>query len=126
MRRVKSKHTSLERTFASLLRSNGIRYQSQPRAYGHPDFRIRSTKILVFCDSSFWHGRNKEDISGKAFKTNRNFWVKKLKYNKERDKKISAVLKDRGWIAVRFWDDEILKRPSFVLSKIKRYVKTQR
>jgi DNA mismatch endonuclease (patch repair protein) len=124
MRCVKSKDTTLEKAFSKLLRSNGIQYQSHPKIYGHPDFRVKWTKILVFCDSSFWHGRNKNEISGKAFKTNRNFWVKKLKYNKERDERINDALKQRGWKVLRFWDDDILKHSSFVLSRINRYVKS--
>jgi len=123
MRRVKSKHTNLERLFARLLRSNGIRYQSQPRIFGNPDFRIKSTKILVFCDSSFWHGRNKNEITGKAFKTNRNFWVNKLKYNKARDTRTNRVLRKQGWAVLRFWDDDILKRSSFVVAKLNCYAK---
>lgn len=125
MRAIKSRHTGLEKKLASILRYNGIRYQSQPRMFGHPDFRVKSTRVIIFCDSSFWHGRNEEEISGRAFKTNRKFWTKKLKYNKERDEKINRVLKKRGWTVLRFWDDDILKRPSFVMSKINRHVKLQ-
>lgn len=123
MRRVKSRGTGLERKFAKLLRENRIRYQGHPRIFGQPDFRLKGTNILVFCDSSFWHGRNRSEITGRAFKTNRNFWVKKLKYNKERDERISQVLKKKGWRVLRFWDDDILKRPQVVLSRVNRYVK---
>jgi len=122
MRRVKSRGTSLEKKLACLLHSNGIRYQSHPHIFGRPDFRIKSTNILVFCDSSFWHGRNKNEISGKAFKTNRNFWINKLKYNKARDERTNCILRKRGWIVLRFWDDAVLRRPSFVVSKLNRYV----
>lgn len=123
MRRVKSKGTTLEKAFSILMRSKGIQYQGHPKIYGHPDFRIKRTKVLIFCDSSFWHGRNKNEISGKAFKTNKTFWVKKLKYNKERDKRINDILKKRGWKVLRFWDDEILKNSLLVISRINRYVK---
>ncbi|KKS24908.1 MAG: mismatch endonuclease Vsr protein [Candidatus Yanofskybacteria bacterium GW2011_GWC2_41_9] len=126
MRRVRSKGTSLEKRFAKLLRINGIGYQSHPKIYGRPDFRIRATKILIFCDSSFWHGRNKSEITGRAFKTNRNFWVKKLRYNKERDARIGRILRKKGWVVLRFWDDEIMKRPWFVVSKLNRYVKANK
>lgn len=122
MSRVKSRHTSLEKRFALLLKSNGIKYWSQPPVYGHPDFRIKSTKLLVFCDSSFWHGRNENELNGKAFKTNRSFWTKKLQYNKERDEKTNRILMEKGWLVVRFWDRDILKKSSFVISRLKRYV----
>lgn len=122
MRRVKGKGTGIEKKFADLLRSNGIHYQSHPRIFGRPDFRIKVTNILVFCDSSFWHGRNENDLNGKSFRTNRNFWVKKLKYNKALDERTNRILRKRGWVVLRFWDDAIYKQPSFVVSKLNRYI----
>jgi DNA mismatch endonuclease (patch repair protein) len=122
MQLVKSKGTSIEKAFARILRSNRTKYCSQPDIIGHPDFRIKATNVLVFCDSSFWHGRNENEITGKAFKTNRKFWVKKLQYNKARDVRISRVLRKKGWIVLRFWDNEIIKHPSAVISKLNRYV----
>lgn len=126
MRLVRSKNTSLEKSFATLLRSNNIRYLSQPKMFGHPDFRIKLTRILVFCDSAFWHGRNKMEISGKAFKTNKGFWVQKLRYNKLRDRKINRFLRDNGWTVLRFWEDDILKRPLLVVSRLRKYVESER
>jgi len=122
MKKVKGRGTKPEKIFASLLRENGIKYQSHPRIFGRPDFRVKATNILVFCDSSFWHGRNKNDVNGKSFRTNRNFWVKKLKYNKTLDERTNCVLRKRGWIVLRFWDDAIYKQPSFVVSKLNRYI----
>ena len=100
---------------------NGVKYQSQPKLFGNPDFRIKETKILIFCDSSFWHGRRQNEITGKAFKRNADFWKAKLLYNKNKDRRISRELAKRGWIVLRFWDDQILKRPTFVIKKIKKY-----
>jgi len=125
MKRVKSKGTVIEQKFAQLLRLNNIHYQGHPKIFGHPDFKIKGTKILIFCDSSFWHGRNKNEVSGKAFKANRNFWVKKLKYNKALDKRTSRALKRQGWTVVRFWDDAILKHPLLAISKLNHFLKKE-
>lgn len=123
MQRIKSRGTGLEKQFAMLLRKNGVKYESQPKTIGHPDFRIRGTNVLIFCDSSFWHGRRKSETSGKAFGANKRFWKTKLLYNKRRDVKITKLLKQRGWRVLRFWDDEILKHPALVLKQLNRYVK---
>jgi len=123
MRKVKSKRTKLELHFASLLRKNKIKYRSQPSLFGKPDFRIKSTNVLIFCDSSFWHGRNEDEITGKAFKKNRSFWMNKLLYNKARDERTNRFLRKRGWVVLRFWDEDILKRPSYIMAKIGRYDK---
>jgi len=126
MAKVKSQGTRLEKTFASLLRKNGIKYQGQPKLFGKPDFRVKDTKVLIFCDSSFWHGRRKKEITGEAFRVNRRFWREKLLYNKNKDKRVNRVLRRRGWTVVRFWDDEILKHPDWVLKKLNKHVKTSK
>jgi len=126
MKKVKGRGTRLEKIFASLLRKNRIKYQSQPKIFGKPDFRIKNTKVLIFCDSSFWHGRRRKEITGKAFRENRSFWRKKLLYNKNKDKKVNQTLRREGWAVIRFWDDEILKRPDLVIKKLKQHVKTTR
>jgi len=126
MKKVKSCGTKLEKIFASLLRKNGIKYQSQPKIFGKPDFRVKDSKILIFCDSSFWHGRRRKEITGEAFRVNRGFWKEKLLYNKNKDKRVSRILRRRGWVVVRFWDDEILKRSDRVLKKLNKHVKTSK
>jgi len=60
MKKVKGRGTKPEKIFASLLRKNGIKYQGQPKLFGKPDFRVKDTKVLIFCDSSFWHGGEKK------------------------------------------------------------------
>jgi DNA mismatch endonuclease (patch repair protein) len=126
MKKVKGRGTKPEKIFASLLRKNGIKYQGQPKLFGKPDFRVKDTKILIFCDSSFWHGRRREEITGEAFRINRSFWREKLLYNKNKDKRVNRALRRRGWTVVRFWDDEILKHPDRVLKKLKKHVKTSK
>lgn len=126
MKKVKSRGTKLEKIFALFLRKNGIKYQSQLKLFGKPDFRVKNTKILIFCDSSFWHGRRKKEITGEAFKVNRIFWREKLLYNKNKDKRVNQVLRQQGWTVVRFWDDEILKYPDRVLKKLNKHVKTSK
>ena len=123
MKKVKSRGTKLEKIFVSLLRENGIKYQSQPKLFGKPDFRVKNTKVLIFCDSSFWHGRRRKEITGEAFRVNKGFWKEKLLYNRNKDKRVNRVLRQQGWIVVRFWDDEILKQPNQVFKKLDKYVK---
>jgi DNA mismatch endonuclease (patch repair protein) len=126
MKKVKGRGTKLEKIFASLLRKSGIKYKSQPKLFGKPDFRIKNTKVLIFCDSSFWHGRRGKEITGEAFKVNKSFWREKLLYNKNKDKRVSRVLRRRGWTVVRFWDDKILKHIDGVLKKLNKHVKTSK
>ena len=118
MRRVNSIGTSIEKCFERLLKYEGIKYKKQPRLIGKPDFQIRNSKIVVFCDSSFWHGRRKKEITGEAFKKNKEFWVNKLTENRKRDLRVNRALKKDGWHILRFWDTDILKHLEKVKKKI--------
>ena len=122
MKKVKSVGTSLEKRMESILRSLGIRYQKQPNLQGHPDFRISGTNVLIFCDSSFWHGRREKEITGNAFKKNREFWREKLTENRKRDNRNNRALRKSGWSVWRFWDTDILKRPDKVRNRLRRII----
>jgi len=122
MKLVRSSGTKLELQLEKLLRASGIRYQKQPNLVGKPDFRVKNSNVLIFCDSSFWHGRRKNELNGKAFGKNRSFWVAKLQENKKRDVRINRLLRSTGWRVVRFWDTDILKFPEKVKSKLLKTV----
>lgn len=118
MRKVLRKGTLLERSTAQILRSEKIRFRSQPKIIGNPDFRILGTRIVVFCDSSFWHGRRHNMRTTETFHKNIEYWHAKLQRNRSRDRRVSRELRKRGWIVLRFWDEVILKRPRRVASRI--------
>ena len=120
MRKVKRSGTGLEKAMEEILKNLRIRYEKQPRITGHPDFKIKGTNVLIFCDSSFWHGRRILEITGEAFTTNRELWVKKLAENIKRDKRFNRELRKRGWSVHRFWDTDILKKPDKVKNRLRR------
>jgi DNA (cytosine-5)-methyltransferase 1 len=120
MKKVKSKDTGLEKTIEAMLGELGLEYEKHPNLCGKPDFRIKNKKVLIFCDSSFWHGRREKEISGKAFKKNREFWTNKLIGNKRRDQRTNRSLRKEGWSVHRFWDSDILKKPNKVKNRLKR------
>ena len=72
----------------------------------------------------FWHGHNvalprKEDVGSKMDdeiensecckipKTNREFWVAKIRRNKERDKEEQKKLAAMGWHCITVWECEL-------------------
>jgi len=122
MKKVKSVGTSLEKGMESILKSLRIMYQKQPNLQGHPDFRISGTNVLIFCDSSFWHGRREKEITGNAFKKNREFWREKLTENRKRDNRNNSALRKSGWSVQRFWDTDILKKQDKVINRLKRII----
>jgi DNA mismatch endonuclease (patch repair protein) len=104
MSRVKSSGSEIERVLGKALWAAGIRYRKQyKRLPGKPDYVIVRSKIAIFCDSSFWHGRNWK-AAKTAIKTNHVFWISKIERNIDRDKEVNKMLKRLGWKVLRFWD----------------------
>jgi len=122
MSKIRSKNTSLEKHTKTLLRSSKIKYKSHPKIYGNPDFLLRKNTVL-FCDSSFWHGRNWNKLKTQLKKGNDpQYWVNHIAKNRKRDKVVTHKLKNDGFIVIRFWDDDVYKRPAWCVSEIKKYL----
>jgi len=122
MRRVKSRDTTIERAMERMLDELGTEYEKQPKLYGRPDFAVKNAKVLIFCDSSFWHGRRDKEVSGRAFKRNVEFWTWKINENKKRDQRTRRKLRTEGWSVHRFWDTDIARRPEKVKNRLKRII----
>ena len=122
MQHIKSKDTSIELKLRSALWSEGIRYKKNYKKLpGKPDIAITKYKIAVFCDSSFWHGRNQE--IKKPVETNQAYWDAKIKRNIERDQEVNRQLELLGWTVLRFWDEDINKRLDLCVHLIKTAIK---
>ena len=117
MSRIKSKDTSIEIILRKAIWKKGIRYRKNCKdVFGKPDICFKGKKVAIFCDSAFWHG--KKFLEGEKFKTNKDFWEKKILRNIERDKEVNKKLKEEGWIVLRFWDYEIKKETERCVEKI--------
>jgi len=109
MQHIRSKDTSIEIKLRKALWHEGIRYRKNYKELpGKPDIAITKYRIAIFCDSSFWHGRD-FDIK-KPVDTNREYWDSKIKKNMKRDIDVNRQLKEMGWVVLRFWDTEINKK----------------
>ena len=106
MASVKSKNTkSTELKFISLLKEKNITgwRRNYPLA-GKPDFVFSRAKIAVFIDGCFWHGCPNHC---RMPSSNVNYWNAKIGKNRIRDKKITKVLRMKGWQVIRIWEHEI-------------------
>lgn len=104
---IHSTDTKPEIMLRKALWHQGVRYRKNFRVLGYQvDIAITKHKIAVFCDGTFWHGK---DGDGSQVATNTKFWKNKIQRNKERDLEATITLRDAGWKVLRFWDDEIVK-----------------
>ena len=121
MQHIRSKDTSIELKLRRALWSAGIRYRKNyTELPGKPDIAITKHKIAIFCDSSFWHGKD-FDIK-KPVETNHEYWDQKIRRNIERDKEVNAMLLALNWKVVRFWDVDINKRLKDCVIKIQSII----
>jgi DNA mismatch endonuclease (patch repair protein) len=103
MQAVKSKDSKIEITLRKALYHKGYRYRKNCRAvFGNPDIVFVREKIVVFCDSEFWHGHDWENRKS-DFKSKQDFWIPKIERNMERDREVTARLESEGYVVLRFW-----------------------
>lgn len=93
----------------------GFRYRlNSPRLPGHPDLVLRKYRTCIFVNGCFWHGHmvnlEGEIVSSaccKIPKTNREFWVKKISRNQQRDVTTQRQLAAMGWHCITVWECEL-------------------
>lgn len=133
MASIRSKDTKPELIVRKGLWRMGFRYRlNDKRLPGHPDLVLRKYRTCIFINGCFWHGhgvtesqvkseelgvKDEElgvksgDLDGSACckipKTNREFWVNKIRRNKERDKEEQRKLAEMGWHSIVVWECEL-------------------
>ena len=111
--RNKRSGTRPERLLISALRKLGIlAHSSKKRVLGSPDLVFWKNQLAVFCDGDFWHGRNwRQGRRRLEDGSNPGYWVKKIEYNRQRDKRNTTLLKQAGWNVLRIWESDLLRNP---------------
>lgn len=109
MQAIKNKGSEIEILLCKELWHRGLRYQKNSiKIYGKPDIVFIGKKVVVFCDSEFWHGYDWENKKNEI-KSNRDFWIPKIERNIQRDIEVTNKLNCEGWTVLRFWGNEIKK-----------------
>ena len=133
MAAIRGKDTKPEMIVRRGLWRMGFRYRlNHKRLPGHPDLVLKKYRTCIFVNGCFWHGHN-VDISTfentdccKIPKTNREFWIEKIRRNKERDIEEQKRLAEMGWHCITIWECELkpskreatLKSLAYTLNKI--------
>ena len=111
MSNIKSKDTSIEVKLRKALWNKGYHYRKNYKQLpGKPDIVLTKHKLVIFCDSEFFHGKDWEQLKIQLEKgKNSEFWINKISKNRERDEKIDKQLSFMGWKVIRFWGKDIQK-----------------
>jgi DNA mismatch endonuclease (patch repair protein) len=118
MSRIRSKNTSLDLAMRGLLRNARLRFRSYPEIFGNPDFLV-DDHVAVFCDSSFWHGREWRKLKSQLEQGSRaTYWIRHISENRKRDRLVTLTLEKSGYTVVRFWDSDISARAEDCIQKL--------
>lgn len=114
---IRSRNTKPELAMARLLRRARVGYRRNVRSLpGCPDFVIRKSRIILFVDGVFWHGRNFGRLAPKL----KPFWLRKITANRRRDRAVTRRLRGMGWKVIRIWEDDLEKNPGKCLGRVLR------
>lgn len=125
MASIRGKNTKPEMIVRRGLWKRGFRYRlNHNRLPGHPDLVLRKYRTCIFVNGCFWHGHNvavtpqmdngqftiENSECCKIPKTNREFWVAKIRRNKKRDKEEQKQLAAMGWHCIMVWECELIPK----------------
>jgi DNA mismatch endonuclease, patch repair protein len=103
MSRIRAKDTKPEMLLRRGLHALGLRYRLHRRDLpGCPDLVFPRHNAVLFVHGCFWHGHQCHLF--KVPETRREFWLKKISGNVERDKRVIEVLRDEGWRVLTVWE----------------------
>ncbi len=139
MAAIRSKDTKPEMIVRRGLWSRGFRYRlNHKRLPGHPDLVLRKYRTCIFVNGCFWHGHLinlpfddlpftiSDSECCRIPKTNREFWVAKIRRNQQRDIEEQRRLAEMGWHCITVWECELkpsrredtLRSLAYTLNKI--------
>ncbi len=107
MSRVRSKDTTPELAVRRLVFGMGYRYRLYDKKLpGRPDLVFAGRCKVVFVNGCFWHG-HRGCRYARLPRTNTDFWREKIRKNRARDKRNTALLEASGWKVLTVWQCEL-------------------
>lgn len=119
MAKVRVKDTDIEKLLGEIVRPfwKKERYRKNVKSLpGKPDVVFPESKIAIFADGDFWHGKDfKKWKSGIPV-----FWRKKISGNILRDHLQNKTLRRAGYRVLRFYGSKIKRNSHLVHNAIRR------
>ncbi len=124
-KQTSSKNTTPERLLQVALLRSGLRFKKNSKiVVGKPDLIFVDSKVAVFVDGDFWHGKNwRKRRSRLSSCNNRAYWIEKIKANIRRDRQVSGALRKAGWTVLRFWESDVRSSLDAISQKVFTIVK---
>lgn len=116
MAAIKSTENKTEVALRRALHARGLRFRKYQRVLpGRPDIVFPSSRVAVFVDGDYWHGRILVEAGPAALDSkfsrlsepSRSYWTDKLTRRVQLDRKATSRLRKDGWLVLRFWESDI-------------------
>lgn len=117
MSKIKSKDTKPEITVRKHLHGLGYRFRLHDKKLpGKPDIVLKKYKSAIQVRGCFWHqhGCKYSNVP----KSNKTYWIPKLKQNKKRDRLNDKKLKKLGWKIIVIWECKLQNELKRLIKKI--------
>lgn len=109
MRKVRSENNkSTELRFISIFHELGLKgWRRKYPIKDSPDFIFIKQRAAIFADDCFWYGY---DCRNTSPSDNKEYWVKKISSNMERDRITNFKLQRQNCLVIRIWECELTKK----------------
>ena len=127
MASVSTKHTGPEKTLRSSLHGQGLRFRlHDSRLPGTPDIVFPAARVAVQARGCFWHSHGCP--KSRPPTSRQEYWLPKLKDNRQRDARQDRRLRRRGWSVLVVWQCSIRDRRELErqVARIRKAVKRRR
>lgn len=106
MQSIRKTDTKPEVRVRSALHRMGYRFRLHRRDLpGVPDIVLPRHRTVVLVHGCFWHQHDCK-LGRKQPRSNQDYWLPKLRRNRERDVIATASLREAGWSVVVVWECE--------------------
>ena len=119
MAKVRVKDTDIEKLLGDIVKPfwKEERYRKNVKSLpGKPDIVFPESKIAIFADGDFWHGKDFKKWKSEV----PVFWRKKIAGNILRDRLQDKALRKAGYRVLRFYGSKIKRNSKLVHNAIKR------
>ena len=123
MRHIRAKDMKPEMLVRKLTHNMGYRYRLHRKDLsGKPDLVFSSRRKVIFVHGCFWHQHDNPTCKiSRIPKSNQDYWIPKLKRNKERDMQNTKILEADGWKILVIWECET-KDINSIVAKIRSFL----
>lgn len=89
----------------AIFKQQGITgWRRHRRLPGRPDFVLPAFRLAIFVDGCFWHGC---PAHFRKPTSNTIYWLRKIATNRTRDRRVSRILREKGWRVLRIWEHSL-------------------